>query len=265
MRSWVRRFPLAAYFILVFGVLLLLFLALRATAPPVVAVLVGSWLPNVIAVVVTGMAEGRQGLGALFGRVVQWRFGLQWYAAALLGPAAVAFVTVGLYALLGHPVPDFAPAEALLPIALMSLVAGATGEELGWRGMALPRLQIRWNVLVSGLVLGVLWGLYHLPAWWMPGTPQAGAPFTAFMLCVVPFNLFISWVFNHAGGSLIAAFLAHFGFNLIVNVTGILAIPDLTWLLAIVWWGVAIAIAACDRGHFTRRVEFKRIPHLRSL
>jgi membrane protease YdiL (CAAX protease family) len=252
MMSRIKRWPLVAFYVLVFATLWLLFLVLRATVHPLLAVLIGSWLPDLIAVLVVGVAEGRPGLRALFGRVVRWRFGARWYAIALLGPIAVTFLAVGVYALLGNPVTSFAPARALLPIALAAIYTGATGEELGWRGFALPRMQARWNALVSSLILGVLWGLYHYPAWLIPGTPQESVPFAAFMLGVLPFTVFISWVFNHARGSLIVAFLAHFAFNFAGGITGALGVSGLFWITVAIWWVVATAIVALDWTRLTR-------------
>lgn len=249
---WVRRSPLFAYFGLVFGAEWLLFFALRSTALPLVALFIGSWLPNVIGVLVTGITGRWAGLRELFGRVVLWRIGFRWYAITLLGPIAVAFLALGLYALSGNALPEFAPAEMILPLILGNAILGPLGEELGWRGTALPRLQARWNVLISSLILGVLWGLYHLPAFLMPGMPQQDIALIAFMLGVVPFNVFISWVFNHTHGSLIPAFLSHLAFNFVGNATGVFGDVALFWLVVGVWWVVAIAIVVVDWARFTR-------------
>jgi len=68
-----------------------------------------------------------------------------------------------------------------------------------------------------------------------------------------PVNVFISWVFNHTGGSLIAAFLCHLAFNFVGNVTGVSSgLPALFWLLVVIWWAVAIAIVALDWAHLSR-------------
>jgi hypothetical protein len=127
----VKRFPLVAYFVLVFGIEWLLFFVAPSLLPPMITLLIGSWLPNVIGVLVTGVAGGRAGLRELFSRAVRWRIDPKWYAVALFVPVGVAFLSIGLYALLGNPVPDFAPASQLLSIVLVAVFTGALGEELG--------------------------------------------------------------------------------------------------------------------------------------
>ena len=254
--SWVKRSPLIAFFVLVFGIqwlLVLVLLLLPSLVPPLVALLIGSWLPNGIGLLVTGLAGGRAGLHELLGRVVLWRISIKWYAIASFVPAAVAFLAIGLYALFGSLVPDFASADMLLPLILLAVFTGATGEELGWRGTALPRLQARWNVLTSSLVVGVLWGLYHLPSFLLSGMPLENAPFIAFMVGTVGINVLISWIFNHTGGSLIMMFLFHFALNFIGNVTGVFSVPALFGLLGGIYCVVAIAVIAFDWALFTRR------------
>jgi membrane protease YdiL (CAAX protease family) len=250
--DWVRRSTLVAYFALVFCIEWLLVFILPSLVPPMIALLIGSWLPNVVAVFVTGVAGGKEGLRELFSKVVLWRIDIRWYAIALSVPMAMGFLAIGLYRLFGNAVPDFAPASQLLPIVLIAVFTGAMGEELGWRGSALPRLQARWNALIASLVLGVLWGLYHLPSFLLSGMPQQNLPLIAFMVASLGLTILISWTFNHTGGSLIPVFLYHFAFNLMLNVTGILGNPALFWLLAVIGSVMAIAVIALDWDRFTR-------------
>jgi membrane protease YdiL (CAAX protease family) len=253
--NWVKRSPLIAFFALVFGIEWLLFfilLFLPSLVPPLVALLIGSWLPNAIGLLVTGVGGGRPGLRELFGRVILWRISLKWYAIASFVPAVVAFLAIGLYALFGNVVPDFASADMLLPLILLAVFTGATGEELGWRGTALPRLQARWNVLTSSLVLGVFWGLYHLPSFFLSGMPLENAPLITFMVGAAGINVFISWIFNRTGGSLIMVVLFHFALNFMGNVTGIFNVPALFGWLAGIYCVVAIVVIVFDWALFTR-------------
>ena len=201
---------------------------------------------------VTWVAGGREGLRELFSKVVLWRIGLKWYAIALFVPITMAFLAIGLYTLFGNAVPDFAPASQLLPIVLLAVFTGAMGEELGWRGTALPRLQARWNALISSLILGVLWGLYHLPSFLLSGLPLQDMPLIPFMMAVLGLTILVTWTFNHTGGSLITVFLYHFAFNFIVSATGISGAPALFRLLAGICGVVAIAVIALDWTRFTR-------------
>lgn len=251
LTNWIRLSPLVAYFILVFGIEWLLALVLPAFVPAMIALLIGSWLPNAIGLLVTGVARGRAGLRELFAKVVLWRIALRWFAIALLLPIAMALLAIGLYMLLGNAMPAFAPASQLLPIVLVAVFTGALGEELGWRGTALPRLQARWTPLISSLVLGLLWGLYHLPALLLSGFPQQELPLIPFIVASLALTVLVTWTFNHSGGSLIPVFLYHFSFNLMLNVTGIIGTPALFSILAGIASVGAMAVIAIDWRRFT--------------
>lgn len=249
----VKRSPLVAYFVLVFGLeWLVALLVLSSLVPPMIALLIGSWLPNGIGLLVTGIAGGRAGLRELFSKAVLWRIGLDWYVIALFVPTAMAFLAIGLYMFFGSAVSGFAPASQLLPIVLIAVFTGAMGEELGWRGTALPRLQARWNALISSLILGVLWGLYHLPSFLLSGLPLHNLPLVAFMVAALGITILISWTYNRTDGSLITVFLYHFAFNFIGNAAGIFSNPALFWLLAGICGVAAIAVIASDWDRFTR-------------
>ncbi len=250
--DWVKRSPLVAYFVLVFGIEWILVLVPRPVLPPMIVLLIGSWLPNAVGVFVTGVAVGRAGLRELFGRAVLWRIGLSWYAIALSLPVTMTYLAIGLYVLLGNGVRDPAPAGQLLPMALEAIFLGAMGEELGWRGTALPRLQARWNALVSSLILGLLWGLYHLPSFFLSGLPLQDMPLIPFMLVALGLTILISWTYNRTGGSLVPVFLYHCAFNFAGNATGANGVPALLWLLAGVCGIAALAVIALDWARFTR-------------
>lgn len=251
--NWVKRSPIVAYFILVFGIEWLLMFLLSSLVPPMIALFIGSWLPNAVGLLVTGVASGRTGLRELLSKVIRWHIDLKWYAVALFLPIAVAFLAIGLYALFGYELPNFAPVDQLLAVFLLSVFTGALGEELGWRGTALPRLQARWNALISSVVLGVLWGLYHLPSFLLSGLPLQNAPLIPFMLCALGLTVLVAWTFNHTDGSLIPVFLFHFAFNFIGNATGIFGSPVLVWLLAGVMILGAITVIVFEWTRFTRK------------
>jgi membrane protease YdiL (CAAX protease family) len=250
--DWVKRSTLVAYFVLVFGIEWLLVLLLSPLLPPMITLLIGSWLPNAVGVLVTWVAGGHQGLRELFSRVVLWRIGLKWYAIALFGPILMAFLAIGLYRVLGNAAPDLVPASQLVTVLLSAAFTGAMGEELGWRGMALPHLQARWNALISSLILGVLWGLYHLPSFLLSGLPLKDMPLLPFMIAALGLTILVTWTFNRTGGSLIPVFLYHSAFNFIGNAAGIYGTPDLFWLLVGICSVAAMAVIALDWARFTR-------------
>ena len=260
VRHWITRWPLAAYVLLVFGMEWLLVLALQDVATPLVALFIGSWLPNIAGVLITAVVDGRDGLRRLFSRVVRWQVGFKWYVIAWWVPIIIILLALSIYALSGHALPAIAPEALVIPLLLVNVVLGPLGEELGWRGTALPLMQERWNVITASLVLGVVWGLYHLPTFILPGLPQNNVPPLAFMFGAMGLNIFMVWMFNHTHGSLIMPFLAHWAFNFAGSASGIYDVPALLWLVAGLWWVVAAAIIVLDWARFTPR---RLPPHLR--
>ncbi len=89
------------------------------------------------------------------------------------------------------------------------LVFVALGEEVGWRGYALPALQARYNALLASVILGIIWALWHLPQFFNPATLYSDLPFALFAAYLIPFTVLITWVFNSTGGSILLAMLAH--------------------------------------------------------
>ncbi len=249
-KKWVSRSPLIAFFVLVFGIEWLLVFGLTSFIPPMISLLIGSWLPNIVGLIVTGVAGGRTGLRELFRKIILWRISYRWYLFAVFLPTILALLAIGLLILFGNEKPEFAPQNQLLPIILLSIFTGAMGEELGWRGTALPRLQSRFNALNSSLLLGVSWGLYHLPSFLLSGLPLKNAPLIPFMFGALGLTILVSWTFNHTRGSLITVFLYHFMFNFILNVTGIPNNPKLFWLLGILCIVAAALIVIFDWRRF---------------
>lgn len=121
-------------------------------------------------------------------------------------------------ALNGIPVSSFsAPSwEVLLPGMVAALFIGPAGEEFGWRGLALPVLQRRFTPLAASLVLGAIWGIWHLPAFLLSGTPQSAWSFGPYVLGVLALSIILTPMFNAARGSLLIPILFHFQQNLSV-------------------------------------------------
>jgi membrane protease YdiL (CAAX protease family) len=134
-------------------------------------------------------------------------------AYLFLGPLAFALI----YIALGNPISGIEPGmttAALLSQIAFTLFSGPIAEEAGWRGFAMPRLQSKYNALVSSLILGVLWCCWHIPLFFQTGSSQQGIPFPIYLLLVVTLTLYMTWLYNNTRGSLIITVLAHFSFNL---------------------------------------------------
>ena len=243
---WIKRWPLAAYMLLLFGMEWLLVFLFQSVATPIVALFIGAWLPNIAGMLITAVVDGHDGLRRLFNRVVRWQVGFKWYVIAWWVPVTIVMLALSIYALSGHTLPAMSPEALVIPLLLVNVVLGPLGEELGWRGTALPMMQERWNVITASLMLGVVWGVYHVPTFFLPGLPQNNVPLLAFVLGAMALNIFMVWMFNHTHGSLIMPFLAHWAFNFAGSVSGIYGVPALLWLIAGLWWVVAAAIIALD-------------------
>jgi membrane protease YdiL (CAAX protease family) len=224
--------------------------------------------PTVAALVVLGLTEGRAGVWALLRRTVQWRVGPQWYLVALL--ANLNIWTLAYSAVLGTGLLGAALAHwplllsVFLPMVAFGFLIPAIGEEPGWRGFALPRLQARYGPLRATLLLGLMHGLWHLPAL---GTLMLGplslAEVPPFLVTAVGVTFLYTWIFNHTGGSVLLAMLTHAAGNAAVQwLTALveqsgLALPEsglAGWLMNSGWintiaYGVmALLLVALTRG-----------------
>lgn len=176
-------------------------------------------MPAVSAITLTALYSGRSGLNRLFSRLKIWRVGAKWWLAIIFIYPALLVAAGLLYNLFQPQTP-----VTLLPISAGSLIVNvifltiaALGEEMGWRGVALPALQRKHSPVKSSLVLGLLWSVWHLPFWLLIGTlSQFGwIYFIMNFLFIVPTTFFITWFFNHTKGSILLPVVFHVVFNVI--------------------------------------------------
>ncbi|HEY5902805.1 MAG TPA: type II CAAX endopeptidase family protein [Anaerolineales bacterium] len=173
------------------------------------------------AVIMTGLTLGRQGVAALLKRYLYWRVSWKWYAAALLLPAGLIVLAIYLHAARTGVAPDYGTVMAYkflgkganLPLLFLPYLlyeAVANGEEIGWRGYVLPRLQAKYSALTATLILGVIWGIWHLPKF-LPDFDLVR--FAWFMLHTLAAAVMLTWIYNGTGGSLLLATLYHASSN----------------------------------------------------
>jgi membrane protease YdiL (CAAX protease family) len=203
--------------------------------------------PPLAAGVVLYAAEGWAGVRALLGRLLDWRVGALWYAVALLWRPAVWAAALALMIMLGaSPPPPRGPWYLVAPLFALTALARVVlyvGEEIGWRGYALPRLQARIGPLLAGTLIGLLAGLWHLPAFFIAGHPQYGAPIAPFMVWMVALAIVFTWLYNRTSGSLLPVALLHGA----INSAGVI-FPGVPLLLDVgVTLLAAIALALVDR------------------
>jgi membrane protease YdiL (CAAX protease family) len=154
---------------------------------------------------------GLKGLGSYFRRLTLWRLPLAWWAFLILGIPAIEYLGAAIKGTLTDPFP-FSPWYNVLPALATTLFIGPI-EEFGWRGVALPLLQRRFAPLWAGLILGVIWGIWHVPAFLLGGTPQSAWAFGPYLIGVVALAVILTPLFNAARGSLLIAVLFHFQMN----------------------------------------------------
>ena len=178
---------------------------------------VAVYAPTISALVVTAALEGAGGVRVLLGRLVRWRFGVRWYLFVLVGVPALGLVAAWLGG--GVPVHGWAQWYLYPPLLVSQLFLdpGALGEELGWRGFALPRLLERLSPVWASLGLGSIWFVWHLPAFFVAGTPQDALSLPAFGVSALSLSVLATWLFQNSGGSVLPSLLMHLTANFSLN------------------------------------------------
>ena len=172
--------------------------------------------PFVAALWLTFKAGGREGLKTLWKRGWDFSFDKKWLAVVFLVPVITTGLTILAINLLGGEILwESQPLPLMLaaPIFIVIFLTQALPEEYGWRGYALDRLQSRWNALIASLILGFLWGLWHLPLHFMSGTTQEVIPVVEFILKQMVGAIFYTWIYNNTNRNIFLVILLHAVWN----------------------------------------------------
>jgi membrane protease YdiL (CAAX protease family) len=277
IQAFIKRQPAWSYFVLTFllswgGVLI-------AVAPAgfpgstqqiefYTALVVMEAGPLLAGILLTALVYGRAGFRDFFSRLLRWRVAGNWYTIALLTTPLLVLATL---LVLSSTSRDFLPAifmaEDKVSVLLSGLMAGLLGglfEEAGWTGFAVPELRRRFNVLTTGLIVGVLWGVWHfLLTIWASGdaagalSPALLAPPLLFYIGVLPaYRVLMVWVYDRTE-SLLMAMLMHV--SLTAFTLFILAPQAVDVLLSVyyivltaVMWVVVGMVAIASGGHLSR-------------
>lgn len=202
--------------------------------------------PMLAALVVTAFSEGQPGLKKLWERMTMWQVGPIWWAAAL-SPLLIGAVAATVIVLVtGDPISiaslgrvNFLPPLGIMALPLWFITFGI-GEETGWRGYALPRLQQNRSALSAALILAMLWGLWHLPQFFYLFDPAIAIGWALGLTCG---SILFAWLFNSANGSILIVAVWHGCFNFITASdagNGVLAAVVSTlvmvWAVAVIFW-----------------------------
>jgi membrane protease YdiL (CAAX protease family) len=273
--TFIKRQPVLAYFVLTlvisWGSLLLIMGVggiLGTTAVPTerepflyVGMLLG---PSIAGLLLTGLVYGRLGFRELLSRLRRWQVGVGWYVIAILtspGLLAVALLLLSLFS--PAFVPGIRTSSDKVSLLVSGLVAGilvGIFEELGWTGFAIPRLRLRYGILSTGLIVGLVWGLWHMPLFIASARASQSVPpilkLAVLLFSFLPaFRVLMVWVYDRTG-SLLVAMLMHMSQTATALIFAIPAadtptvVSNLVYAVAL-WLFVAL-VARANRGQLER-------------
>ena len=200
--------------------------------------------PGIAGILLVLYHYGIKGLGSFLRRLTLWRAPKLWWLFLVLIVPVFFYVGAAIKGTVSNPFP-FTPWYQVLPVLGMALFLGPI-EEFGWRGLALPLLQRKFNPFWAGLILGLIWAAWHVPAFMMGGTPQRNWSFLPFFAGVVALSIILTPLFNASKGSLLISALYHF------------QMMNPIWPDAQPWDSLLIIIAAVIIVWINRRKMFSR-------
>jgi membrane protease YdiL (CAAX protease family) len=232
--------------------------------------------PSVAGILLTALLNGRAGFRELLSRLLRWRVAARWWAVALLtAPLSVTAALLALSLSSTEFLPTILTTSDLASLLLIGIVAGlmvGIFEELGWTGFAIPTLlrRMRYGVLSTGLIVGVVWGAWHLLVnGWSSGSASGEPALVSFLvdafLFLVAFRVLMVWVYDRTE-SLLVAILMHMSLVFTVNVInpfGPLKMAGVSLLTFDLIWAVVLcvvigAVAVANHGHLTRQPPPRR-------
>ena len=205
------------------------------------------YAPAIAAIVIVAYHSGLSGLRRYFSRLLLWRCSPAWYVFLMLGIPLLFIAGAAIKGnLLAEPLP-FSSFKALF-IALILMAIKGPIEELGWRGFALPLMQRKFAPIWAGLTVGIIWGVWHFPAFLLSGTPQSAWSFTPFFIGSVAASVIMTPLFNASHGSILLAALFHFQ---LINPIW----PDAQPYDTIFFVGAAALVVGLNRKKMFRKVD----------
>ncbi len=252
-----RGRELIAYFLMTFALswaiqvpLALRALGVLSTSPPMGLHYVASFGPLVAALAVTLVSRGLAGCRELLGRVLRWRAPVRYYVFAVSPVVVFGVIVLGERLVTGERPAlgvlgevDYLGPLGVLPALALWMATFGLGEEVGWRGFALPRLQATRGALGASLVLGAFWAVWHLPAIVYRDTyRELGWMVVPMLLCVATVGPVVyTWLFNGTRGSLVPVILFHglFDFFSVWPAAGALG-PGFVMTVLLVFWAVRV-------------------------
>ncbi len=214
---------LVPFFLITFGVtwgILALFILLPEPMVSIFGELTGEhplfflavWAPAIAAFIIIIYNSGLRGLRRYLSRLLLWHCSPAWYVFLLIGIPLLFFSGSALKGNLFTEPFSFSSVQSMIVALALTAIKGPV-EEFGWRGLALPLLQRKFAPIWAGLILGVIWGGWHLPAFLLSGTPQGGWSFAPFFVGSIALSAIVTPLFNKSGGSILLPAVFHFQCN----------------------------------------------------
>jgi uncharacterized protein len=263
--SLLRRHPLITFFVLTYALAWILWLplvVLQDTIPAAVGsvlVLLGSNVPSLLAIVLTALLLGRGALRKLLGRLLIWRVDPRWYLVVVLLPVALSGGMVALNAFVGGPAISVGVSllTVVITLAFFIFPGSALGEEIGWRGYALPRLQSGRSALSASLILGVIWAFYHLPLFFTGQAFRSPSLLVPFVVSGLALSVILTWEYNSTGGSLLLVVVLHAAANLpltlLLEPLGSRAMVPFMFYVALMVVAAIVVVIWAGHAHLSRK------------
>ena len=174
----------------------------------------GVFAPSLVALALTARTEGRSGVRSLLGRIMRGPVAARWYVFAVAYIPAIKLAAAAIHRIATGAWPRFGDVPLyLIPLAILVSTPVQAGEEVGWRGYALPRMAERIGLAPASVLLGLLWAFWHLPQFFIREADTYGQSFLVYVLQVTALSVAMAWLFAKAGGSLLPVMLMHAAVN----------------------------------------------------
>lgn len=212
-----------------------------------VVLFLGIFAPALVAFCLVAGSEGKQGVLALLSGIIRWRVGIRWYLFAVFYVPVMKLLNAVIYRLGMGEWPRFSSEPwFVLAIATIFSTPVQAGEEIGWRGYALPRLATRMGYARGSVILGLIWASWHLPLFFLQGADKYGQSFWVYLVQVTALSVTVAWLFVHTNGSLLVCMLMHSAANQSVGIVSSVTAPGanpftsvgstVAWLTAALLW-----------------------------
>jgi len=224
-----------------------------------VMLFVGIFAPSLVALSLTAWIEGEPEVRALLGRMFQWEVGARWYLFAVGYTLSIKLFVTLVYRLATGTWPRFGTVPYIIPFAILISTPVQSGEEIGWRGYALPRMATHLGLGWASIILGIIWATWHLPLFFLPGSDTYHQSFIVYTTQVTALSVAMAWLWERTGRNLLLTMLMHAAVN---NTQDLIpsAVPGgtktfgfsasaLSWLAAAVLWIFAAYFLTQMRGN----------------